>query len=75
MTASAIEPPMNMQPHQQRVLEEKAELNAKLEKLKVFLAGPVFKTLEPAEQMRLIQQCAIMVDYSSVLGKRIAAFK
>ena len=63
-----------MQPHQQRVVDEKAELDAKVERLKAFWDNPVFNTLPDAEKERLERQSNIMDQYSQVLGERIAAF-
>ena len=70
-----------MQPHQQRVVDEKAELDAKLEKLKVFIGNSgenpsaIFEGLPPAERSRLIRQASIMEEYSDVLRERIVNFK
>lgn len=63
-----------MAPHQQRVVEEKAELDAKRDKLRVFINGDEFKALDTDERGRLDQQFQVMAQYSIILGKRIAAF-
>lgn len=64
-----------MQPHQQRVIDEKAELDERLTKLYAFIANsPIFRTLPPAEQHRLSQQSAYMQGYLNVLNERITAF-
>jgi hypothetical protein len=63
-----------MQPHQQRVVDEKAELDSKLEKLRAFLPSPIFAKLDEDERKRLFTQANIMSDYSEILGERIAAF-
>lgn len=63
-----------MQPHQQRVVIEKAELDEKLTKLKAFFGTEIFKGLDEAEKQRLRDQCNAMQDYSEILGARIAAF-
>lgn len=64
-----------MQPHQQRVVDERKELTEKLDKLKAFIeTNPVFKTLSTDEQGRLNRQFDVMAEYSSILGQRIAAF-
>jgi len=63
-----------MQPHQQRVVDEKTELDEKIEKLNTFTDTDIFKVLPVAEQGRLVRQLAIMNNYSGVLGERIAAF-
>jgi hypothetical protein len=64
-----------MQPHQQRVVDEKAELDAKAEKLSDFIGNSdIFPTLDTAEQERLKEQNDVMWQYSEILGARIAAF-
>ena len=65
---------MVMQPHQERVLAEKSELDAKIEKLDAFRHGDIYHTLSVAERDRLTRQYAHIKDYSNVLGERIAAF-
>lgn len=63
------------QPHQQRVVDEKAELDEKRAKLDAFFETERFNTLDIAEQARMRYQAVAMKEYSSVLGERIAAFK
>lgn len=63
-----------MEPHQQRVIGEKAELDDKIAKLTAFFDTDNFKSLKPDEKNRLQRQCMIMNDYSIVIGERIAAF-
>jgi hypothetical protein len=64
-----------MQPHQQRVVDEKKELDEKLTKLNLFIAeSPTFTGLPDDEKSRLIAQKAHMEGYSDILGERIAAF-
>lgn len=63
-----------MQPHQQRVVDEKADLDAKHTALARFFETEIFKNLDEAEQQRLARQIAYMSLYSQVLGERIAAF-
>lgn len=67
-----------MKPHQQRVIDEKTELDAKRIKLEGFInegVGAIFVTLPVEEQDRLNRQLTSMNDYSLILGERIAAFK
>lgn len=64
-----------MKPHQQRVVEEKAELDDKLGKLQKFIQGDVFSTIDPFEQVNLRDQSRIMAEYSRILGVRIANFR
>lgn len=64
-----------MAPHQQRVVDEKSELDAKLQGLQKFIhSAPTFMTLPLGEQWRLTTQAHLMVQLSSILSQRIAAF-
>lgn len=64
----------NLQPHQQRVVDEKTDLDEKLVKLNGFFETAIFSGLDDAEKERLIRQAGHMEAYSAVLGERIAAF-
>jgi hypothetical protein len=63
-----------MEAHQQRVVDEKADLDERLSKLCAFHGTSIFNGLDSAEQERLIKQADIMAEYSCILGDRIAAF-
>jgi hypothetical protein len=63
-----------MQPHQERVVKEKGDLDFKIQKLSEFNTGDVYLTLDEAEQYRLSRQLTYMCQYSEVLGDRIDAF-
>jgi hypothetical protein len=63
-----------MQPHQQRVVDEKATLDSNIERLGVFLVGDILPTLEADEQADLHLQLEQMTAYSDTLGRRIARF-
>lgn len=68
---------MELQPHQQRVVEEKRELDERLAKLVDFIENnPTFKStvLIEAERNRLRRQRTKMEELSQILGERIAAF-
>ena len=61
--------------HQQRVVDEKAALDEKVTLLTQFITGnPVFGGLPFAEKGRLKRQRLVMIEYSDILGERIAAF-
>lgn len=64
-----------MQPHQQRVVDEKKDLDEKISKLRDFQnASPIWKKL-PLEQKTLLRsQLGYMVNYSVVLNERINLF-
>lgn len=62
-------------PHQQRVVDEKSELDTKIKALGRFIgSSPSFETICDGEKERLKEQHCIMLKYSEILGKRIAAF-
>lgn len=65
---------MNLAPHQQRVVDEKAELDEKLTKLEAFFESPIYNKLDCSERKRLQLQASFMRAYSDVLGERIVAF-
>lgn len=64
-----------MEPYQERVVEEKKELDVKLRALDDFLESETFDGLDNAQQYLLRKQSQHMESYSHVLGERIAAFK
>lgn len=63
-----------LQPHQQRVVIEKAELDDKLSKLNSFFMTSIYDNLNADEKARLQRQAEHMRAYSDVLYERIAAF-
>ena len=63
-----------MEDYQIRVVEEKRELDAKLEKLNVFLGTDLCKKLDLAEIINLSRQSVAMEMYSKVLEERIKHF-
>ena len=63
-----------LQPYQQRVVDEKIELDERREKLGAFKNTKLFSELPWQEQERLNTQAHIMTIYSAILGARIAAF-
>lgn len=65
-----------MEPYQDRVVQEKADLDRKIEKLSKFINdGDIFPTMNAEDQDRLREQCDIMWQYSEILGERIAEFE
>lgn len=65
----------DMMPHQQRVVDEKVELDGKICKLDEFIEkSPIFWTLSFKEQKRLCRQYDVLYEYSEILGDRIEAF-
>ncbi len=63
-----------MQPHQERVVKEEADLAEKVEKLTAFIGGSIFSTLSVEERIRLSKQLEYMHGYLRILRDRIAAF-
>lgn len=63
-----------MQPHQERVVNERKELTDKREKLALFIGGKAFNTLPDDEQSRLRRQFDIMLQYEGILQERIDHF-
>ena len=64
-----------MEVYQARVMAEKEDLDAKIDRLQAFIETPKFKDLSTAEQRRMRRQIAIMGLYSDVLDERILAFE
>lgn len=66
-----------MQPHEERVVAEKRELDEKLGRLNTFVfskGNAIFISLPLEEQDLLRSQSLAMEHYSEILGKRIARF-
>lgn len=55
-----------------RLLVEKEELNGKIERLRGFIAGGKFETIDPGQQTLLPIQLDVMTAYSQILAARIA---
>ncbi|MEE9223068.1 MAG: hypothetical protein V3V40_06385 [Nitrosomonadaceae bacterium] len=63
-----------LEPHQQRVVDEKRELDGKITNLVGFQLSDIFKGLDIDEKNRLKGQRDIMVEHSKILGDRIENF-
>lgn len=63
-----------LQPHQQRVVDEKAALDTKRDALDAFAKGATYKSLPRPDQELLDRQVGVMRNYSLILGERIARF-
>lgn len=64
-----------MLPHQQRVIEEAADLSLKVSRLGNFLFGPAFDRLDNDEKYRLTSQYGLMEAYLRILDQRLTAFQ
>ena len=62
---------MSIEPHQQRVIEEKRELDEKLSKLTAFLNSAASTQLSVAEVRLMSEQLGHMMGYSAALLKRL----
>ena len=60
--------------YQQIILDEKKELDEKIQKLKSFLDKDLFKSLDEFERKLLKSQFSIMSIYSNILESRINLF-
>lgn len=65
---------IEVQPWQQRVLDEKKELDERHAKLDAFLASGAFLQLPEPERRRLRRQWRCMNEYSGILAERIDAW-
>lgn len=64
----------DLQPHQQRVIDERDELQERKSKLEPFFRTDTYHALDEAEQWRLCKQNRLMGEYLDVLNERIANF-
>jgi hypothetical protein len=64
-----------MQPYQERVVIEHKELSNKIDKLIVFIDSEYFKSLDLIDQSLLKQQLDVMIQYRSILLKRMNRFQ
>lgn len=62
-----------MEPHQERVMAERGELDEKRIKLVSFIESDAFAHLNGAEKGRLRRQAVIMTDYVMILNERMDA--
>ena len=70
-----MEQTVNLQPHQQRVVEEYKELKDKTTKLGAFiLDNPIYRSLEEDEQKDMKVQYDAMCVYTDALERRINRF-
>ena len=66
---------MKLKPYQQRVVDEKKELDRRCAKLVAFINdSDKFAKVNDDERDRLERQSTAMLEYSKILGERIAAF-
>lgn len=63
-----------LEPHQQRVIDERTELIDKITKLHNFFKTEIFGNLDDKDQDLLDQQVQKMMNYADILFKRINKF-
>lgn len=64
----------HLEPHQQRMVAELAELEARGSKLGLFLISKDFHSLDEVERELLRQQAGAMIQYASALRARVERF-
>lgn len=62
-------------PYQERVVQEKQELDDRILRLTEFTLSHNFEGVNMYEQQRLSKQLRIMQEYSLILNERIGEFK
>ena len=63
-----------MQPHEQRVVTERDELQSKIAKLEDFIEGQIFAGMEYTDRKFLRIQLMAMMTYCEALNSRIGRF-
>ena len=66
---------VNLLPHQQRVVQEKAELDVKINALRSFMQTVTFQSLPLKEQGLRHEQFIVMNRYSDILASLINLFE
>ena len=65
---------MALQDWQERVLQERAELEERCAGIDAFITSDTFQRISLVEQDLLFAQAQAMMDYSHILTKRIGTF-
>ena len=63
-----------LKPYQDRVVNEKQELDTKIQALSSFMLGEATRNLHIDELSLLAAQLYVMREYSNILGNRILRF-
>jgi hypothetical protein len=66
---------MTLLPYQERVVAEKADLDIKINALTAFFPTQMYNNLNATEKTLMRDQRAVMMMYSGILEKRIAAWE
>ena len=70
----STEPKADLLPHQQRVIEERRDLEERLSKLRAFIGTPLYDQQDKGEKLDLLNQACWMINYLACLDRRIARF-
>lgn len=65
---------MSLLPHQERVIQEKKDLDEKIVKLSAFIVSDKSASLDHTEFNLMWHQRTAMLEYSDILGRRIELF-
>jgi uncharacterized protein len=60
-----------MEDFKQRVVDERAELELKLQRLSIFIATPAARSLDPEDFWLLQVQALVMESYVAILSRRL----
>lgn len=66
--------PTTLQPHQERMLAEKARLDSDIQKARAFIDSPRFEDVDEIDAFLLRSQVASMEMHQHFLGMRIERF-
>ena len=66
---------MSLAPHQQRVVDEYAEVDERARKLDAFIKTETFASLDVEDCALMRQQLRAMAQYAHLLNQRIARFQ
>lgn len=64
----------SVEPWQERVIEEKRELDAKIKRLRGFAGTPAWARMDERDRSLMVRQLEHMVGYSETLAARIERF-
>lgn len=65
---------IELQPHQQRVIEERDALEEKITKLREFFGSKIYRELDRDDRALLSLQYNVMLEYADILERRIGRF-
>lgn len=63
-----------MQPHEERVVAERADLELKIDRLRSFIRDSRFERVSRFNRFLLLSQLEVMSSYATILTERIRLF-